>query len=120
MASVRLMAAGGSFLSRPPVDERPEPPCVNASPAPAPWAPPSDPSLNLLTDREREVLSRLSAGRANKLIAYDLKISEGTVKAHLRNIMRKLHATNRTQAAMRFNAAMAALVKREGSAAKSK
>ena len=62
------------------------------------------PAAASLTPREREVLARLRAGRANKTIAFDLHISEGTVKAHLRSIMSKLNATNRTQAAVRFGA----------------
>ena len=57
-----------------------------------------------LTARERDVLKSMSAGRTNKKIALDLQISEGTVKVHLHSIMRKLRATNRTQAAVRFGA----------------
>ena len=36
---------------------------------------------------------------ANKLIAYELNMCESTVKVHIRNIMKKLKATNRTQVA---------------------
>jgi DNA-binding NarL/FixJ family response regulator len=36
---------------------------------------------------------------ANKLIAYELNMCESTVKVHIRNIMKKLNATNRTQVA---------------------
>jgi len=53
-----------------------------------------------LTSRECDVLRILRAGRQNKLIAHELGISESTVKVHLRNIMKKLHATNRTQVAL--------------------
>ena len=53
-----------------------------------------------LTQREGEILKLLSEGKPNKLIAYDLKISESTVKAHLRHIMAKLHVSNRTAAAL--------------------
>ncbi len=52
------------------------------------------------TVREKDVLRRLRQGRANKWIASELKLSENTVKIHLRNIMRKLGARNRTQAAL--------------------
>ncbi len=38
-------------------------------------------------------------GKANKIIAYELKMRESTVKVHLRSIMRKLKATNRTEVA---------------------
>jgi DNA-binding NarL/FixJ family response regulator len=38
-------------------------------------------------------------GKPNKIIAYELGMSESTVKVHVRNIMQKMGATNRTQAA---------------------
>jgi DNA-binding NarL/FixJ family response regulator len=40
-------------------------------------------------------------GKANKIIAHELGMCEGTVKVHVRNIMRKVGATNRTQAAFK-------------------
>jgi DNA-binding NarL/FixJ family response regulator len=51
-----------------------------------------------LTPREIEVLAGLAAGRANKQIAYDLGISEHTVKFHTSSIYGKLGATNRAEA----------------------
>ncbi|MBK8906725.1 MAG: response regulator transcription factor [Rhodospirillales bacterium] len=56
-----------------------------------------------LTPRELEVLALLRQGRSNKTIAYDLEMHESTVKVHVRHIMRKLKATNRTQAAFFAN-----------------
>lgn len=53
-----------------------------------------------LTLRERQVLELLASGKANKEIAFELKISENTVKNHLRNILEKLHLQNRVQAAL--------------------
>jgi two-component system, NarL family, nitrate/nitrite response regulator NarL len=53
----------------------------------------------LLTDRQIEVLKRLSAGQSNKTIARDLDLSEKTVKAHVTAIFRVLNVVNRTQAA---------------------
>lgn len=50
------------------------------------------------TRRETDLLELLRRGLPNKLIAYELGISESTVKAHLRSIMMKLKAKNRTQA----------------------
>ncbi|WP_337184975.1 response regulator transcription factor [Shinella sp.] len=55
-----------------------------------------------LTTREVEILDLLCKGTQNKLIAYRLKLSENTVKAHIRNIYRKLRVTNRTEAARRY------------------
>lgn len=52
------------------------------------------------TVREAEVLEQLQLGLANKLIARQLGMTEATVKVHVRHIMRKLGAANRTQAAL--------------------
>jgi DNA-binding NarL/FixJ family response regulator len=54
-----------------------------------------------LTNRQREVLDYVTKGYANKLIAYELGVSEGTVKLHVSSILRALKVTNRTEAAMR-------------------
>ncbi|MBU6448389.1 MAG: response regulator transcription factor [Rhodospirillales bacterium] len=51
-----------------------------------------------LTSRQVAVLAHLKQGKPNKIIAHDLRMSESTVKVHIRNIMRKMGATNRTQA----------------------
>src|SRR5499433_3879652 len=53
---------------------------------------------DLLTEREIEVLRQVAAGNANKVIADRLKISEETVKAHMKNILSKLTANDRTHA----------------------
>jgi DNA-binding NarL/FixJ family response regulator len=52
-----------------------------------------------LSEREREVLVMIAQGIPNKEIADKLAIAEGTVKNHVSNILAKLQATNRTQAA---------------------
>jgi DNA-binding NarL/FixJ family response regulator len=49
------------------------------------------------TRRQAQILDCLRRGTANKLIAYELNMRESTVKVHVRNIMKKLNATNRTQ-----------------------
>jgi DNA-binding NarL/FixJ family response regulator len=59
-----------------------------------------DNRLEDFTPRELEVLDRLRRGMSNKVIAHELNICDGTVKIHIRHIMRKLKATNRTQAAL--------------------
>jgi DNA-binding NarL/FixJ family response regulator len=53
-----------------------------------------------LTAREFDVLRSLREGNQNKLIAFELGISENTVKVHLRNLMKKLRASNRVQVAL--------------------
>lgn len=51
-----------------------------------------------LSERERAVLALLAQGKSNKAIAVALTITERTAKFHVGAIMRKLHATNRTEA----------------------
>ena len=53
-----------------------------------------------LTPQQFKVLQMLGAGRLNKQIAYDLNVSEATIKAHVTAILRKLGVTNRTQAVL--------------------
>jgi DNA-binding NarL/FixJ family response regulator len=54
-------------------------------------------SSNEFTRNELAVLDRLKVGKANKIIAYELGLSESTVKVHIGRIMKKLNVTNRTQ-----------------------
>ena len=56
-----------------------------------------DASAARVSPREREVLELLTRGAVNKEIAAALRISENTVKNHLKSIMDKLHAENRVQ-----------------------
>jgi two-component system NarL family response regulator len=56
-------------------------------------------STQALTNRELRVLERIVAGRANKEIASDLKISEATVKSHINSLLGKLGVSDRTHAA---------------------
>jgi two-component system nitrate/nitrite response regulator NarL len=53
-----------------------------------------------LSEREREILSHLARGASNKAIARQCHIAETTVKAHLKAVLRKIGAQNRTQAAI--------------------
>jgi two-component system, NarL family, nitrate/nitrite response regulator NarL len=53
-----------------------------------------------LSGREGEILNSLLRGHSNKMIARELNISEATVKVHLKALLRKLNARNRTQAAI--------------------
>lgn len=53
-----------------------------------------------LSPRELQILRCLVAGQANKLIARDLNITEGTVKVHIKRLLKKINARNRTQAAI--------------------
>ncbi|CAM5771539.1 DNA-binding response regulator [Labrys miyagiensis] len=55
------------------------------------------------SDRQLEVLELARQGDPNKVIAYKLNLSEATVKVHLRNMMRKLKAKNRTELIFKSN-----------------
>jgi DNA-binding NarL/FixJ family response regulator len=58
---------------------------------------------NMFTARQLSVLEALRSGKANKTIAYELNMCESTVKVHVRNIMKRLKAKNRTEAAFILN-----------------
>ena len=53
-----------------------------------------------LSRRETEILRHLLGGDSNKMIANALGITEATIKVHLKGVLRKIHVTNRTQAAI--------------------
>ncbi|WP_445505327.1 LuxR C-terminal-related transcriptional regulator [Microvirga sp. G4-2] len=61
---------------------------------------PSDPKARTLSTREAEILMCLTQGAPNKIIARKLDVAEATVKVHVKAILRKIGAANRTQAAM--------------------
>jgi DNA-binding NarL/FixJ family response regulator len=56
----------------------------------------------MFTTREAGVVAALRQGKPNKIIAYELNLCESTVKVHIRNIMKKLKATNRTEIAYKI------------------
>ena len=53
-----------------------------------------------LTPRELQVLEHVAAGKSNRVVAAELDVSEDTIKAHMKNIMSKLGANDRTHAVM--------------------
>jgi two-component system nitrate/nitrite response regulator NarL len=66
-----------------------------------PWEPPDDGQANRhLSSREIAILERLVRGDSNKHVARFFNIAEPTVKAHVKAILRKIGASNRTQAAI--------------------
>ena len=54
--------------------------------------------LKTLTNRQSQVLDLIAQGKSNKQIAYDMGVSESTVKLHINALLRTLHVSNRTQA----------------------
>ncbi len=62
---------------------------------------PSEPSpLAELTEREHEILTHIAQGKSNKLIARELEITEGTVKVHVKHLLKKLNLRSRVAAAV--------------------
>lgn len=95
-AALRLVLAGGSYLPHQRQIEQ------RAAEGPLEQIRREDAAelLRTLTPRERGVLELLERGMANKTIAYRLNMSSSTVKVHVHNIMVKLNAHNRTEAAV--------------------
>ena len=61
---------------------------------------PTTPDIHSLTKREREILQQLAGGLSNKLIARKLDITEGTVKVHVKHLLKKLNLRSRVEAAV--------------------
>jgi DNA-binding NarL/FixJ family response regulator len=87
--AVRLVCVGGIFA----------PPAVLLFQDDRPRRPDAKSAIDRFSPRQSQILDCLRRGMANKLIAYELNMCESTVKVHIRNIMKKLNATNRTQVA---------------------
>ena len=90
MGALERMRVGGTYvplsLSEPVVPERMK------RARDTPW--------RELTRRQCDVLALISEGKSNKLIADALTMTENTVKAHVKQIIKRLHVANRTQAAL--------------------
>lgn len=91
MQAMDLVRAGGTFV--------PASSLIAAHHAPDDAQNGGQKTNGLFTTRQAAVIDALRRGKPNKTIAYELKMRESTVKVHVRNIMKKLHATNRTQVA---------------------
>ncbi|MFJ8816621.1 helix-turn-helix transcriptional regulator [Amycolatopsis thermoflava] len=89
----------GALYAAPVRLTRSQPP--TAAPASA-AAPERRSELDLLTPREREVAALLSSGARNADIAARLTVSETTVKSHVKNILRKLQVSNRSEVISRY------------------
>jgi DNA-binding NarL/FixJ family response regulator len=96
--AVRFVLAGGTYA---PVD------CL------LPRDPPGDaqsepPRTGLVTSRELAVIRAIQKRKSNMAIAYDLNMCESTVKVHVRNILKKLKAKNRTDVAIKAQTSLSA------------
>ena len=88
---MRFVLAGGTYVP---------PDCLLAT---DPLGLPASTTLSqrhMLTSRELSVVRAIQQGKSNKVIAYELNMCESTVKVHMRRIMKKLKAKNRTEVAM--------------------
>jgi DNA-binding NarL/FixJ family response regulator len=92
--AVRFVLAGGTYV---PVD------CLLAMGASGAASPPP-PASGAVTARELAVVRAIQQGKPNKIIAYELNMCESTVKVHVRHIMKKLAAKNRTDVAIKATA----------------
>ena len=89
--AVRIAAGGGAYF---------DPQIAHVVLARFSGSKPVDPQLSPLTPRETAILQLISDGHANAEIAATLHIGLGTVKGHIRDILEKLSASDRTQAAV--------------------
>src|SRR5215475_1816225 len=91
-SAVRFVAAGGTFV---PLS------ALNGLTAERPASPKGNSGDDRLSPRQLEVLELLHQGKQNKIIAYELGMAEATVKVHVRMIMKKLQARNRTEVVLK-------------------
>jgi len=100
IGAIRLVSEGGTYI----------PACILLAPSlNQPAVPPrrTDGRGNPIefSRRQQQVLGLLQRGKQNKIIAHELGMCESTVKVHIRHIMRKLNARNRTQVVLLTNSA---------------
>jgi DNA-binding NarL/FixJ family response regulator len=104
IGALRVVLSGGIYLPPTILDTQKNPHIEAGLPAhsnPEAKAEPPDSQSSLgLTLRQLDVLSLLCKGMPNKEICRILEVSEGTVKRHVTEILRKLNVSNRTQAVM--------------------
>ena len=97
--ALRFVLAGGTYV---PMD------CLLARGGPED-APSQPPTSGLVTARELAVVRSIQKGKSNKVIAYELNMCESTVKVHVRRIMKKLNAKNRTDVAIKSQTVLSVL-----------
>src|SRR5271166_463421 len=101
--ALRFVGAGGTYF--------PAQCLLTAQPEPS--ATPEQATANGITSRELSVIQAIRQGKSNKVIAYELNMCESTVKVHVRNIMKKLNARNRTDVAIKGAEVMTAFSRAE-------
>jgi DNA-binding NarL/FixJ family response regulator len=95
--AVRFVLAGGTYV----------PAEYVLSAIPSGVTPSRPPTSGAITSRELAVVRAIHQGKPNKIIAYELNMCESTVKVHVRHIMKKLRAKNRTDVAIKATTLLA-------------
>jgi DNA-binding NarL/FixJ family response regulator len=98
MGALDLVLSGGIYVPPMALYARPEPPERHREPEDGHHG------SRRLSPRQHEVLTALCAGKSNKQIAYELGLSEGTVKIHMTAVFKSFGVTNRTQAVIAVQA----------------
>ncbi|MDT3380528.1 LuxR C-terminal-related transcriptional regulator [Labrys portucalensis] len=96
IAAIRLVRSGGMFV--------PSHSVMQSRTQPAPLSDGRRSLRDLVTAKQLEVIGLIRKGLPNKAIAAELEMSEFTVKVHVRNIMKRLNARNRTEVVALTNA----------------
>jgi DNA-binding NarL/FixJ family response regulator len=90
---IRFVLAGGTYVP---------PDCLLVTDQLGVRASTTFPRPYALTNRELSVVRAIQQGKSNKIIAKELNMCLSTVKVHVRNVMRKLNAKNRTEVAVKM------------------
>jgi DNA-binding NarL/FixJ family response regulator len=90
---LRLVRAGGTYIPSSCLSAQPDKTALGAERG------------DLFTGRQKQVIEAIRLGKPNKIIAYELNMCESTVKVHVRTIMKKLKARNRTEVAYLYSSA---------------
>jgi DNA-binding NarL/FixJ family response regulator len=90
--AVRFVLAGGTYV---PAE------CLLSGISSASPSPQRSQAAGAITARELAVIRAIQQGKPNKIIAYELNMCESTVKVHVRHVMKKLRAKNRTDVAIK-------------------
>jgi two-component system, NarL family, nitrate/nitrite response regulator NarL len=97
--AISMVLAGGTYVPAEMMQGAPASLSAAAAPTVDAAAAPVSGAAERLTPRERQVLAQLASGASNKEIGRDLNLAEVTVKLHVRQILRKINARNRSEAA---------------------
>lgn len=99
---LRLVRAGGTYIPSNCLSAQPDKTALGAERG------------ELFTGRQKQVIEAIRLGKPNKIIAYELNMCESTVKVHVRTIMKKLKARNRTEVAYLYSSTVGEAVTNHG------